>query len=76
MRICVGHITAHCCKCGCEDFQPPAGESTPAHELLCFNCGARVGRRALLAQIADETVKRAQAFIELSKMARRQPRKR
>ena len=75
MRICVGHITARCDQCGCEDFQPLQAEPSPAHELTCFNCGARTTRRALFMQIADETVKRAETFIEISKQARSQPRK-
>jgi hypothetical protein len=76
MRIRVGHITARCDKCGCEDFQPLHAESPPAHELMCFSCGACTTRRALLMQIADETVKRAENFIEISKQARSQPGKR
>src|SRR6185503_8412605 len=75
MRVCVGHISAHCDKCGCQDFQPLFAESSNAHEMACFSCGVRTTRRALLMQIAEETVKRAQAFIELSKKARNQPRK-
>ena len=75
MQICVGHITARCDQCGCQDFQPLVAESSPAHELACFSCGARVTRRALLTQIADETVKRAQTFLERSKKARSQPRR-
>jgi hypothetical protein len=74
MRVCIGHIHARCENCGGQDFQPSPGESSPAQELVCFSCGAQVTRRALLMQIADETVKRAQAFIELSKKARSQPR--
>jgi len=76
MRIRVGHITARCDNCGCEDFQPLHAESSPAHELTCFSCGARVTRSALLMQIANETTKRAEAFIEISKKARNQPRER
>jgi hypothetical protein len=71
MRICVGHISAHCEQCGCLDFQPLLGESACAHELACFSCGARVTRPALLTQIADETTKRAQAFLQRSEKARR-----
>jgi hypothetical protein len=73
MRVYVGHISAHCDNCGCQDFQPLHAESSLAHELVCFSCGARTTRRALLAQIADETVKRAQTFLEISKKARSQP---
>ena len=71
MRICVGHISAHCGQCGCQDFQPLLAESSPAHELACFSCGARVTRRALLGQIADETVRRAETFLNLSRKTRR-----
>ena len=76
MRVCVGHISAHCDNCGGQDFQPLHAESSPAHELVCFTCGARTTRRALLMQIANETVKRAETFIEISKKARGQLRKR
>jgi hypothetical protein len=76
MRICVGDISAHCDKCGCQDFQPLLAEPSLAHELVCFSCGACVTRHALLMQVADETVKRAQTFLELSKKARNQPHKR
>src|SRR6185503_3613705 len=41
MRVCVGHISAHCDKCGCQDFQPLFAESSNAHEMACFSCGAR-----------------------------------
>ena len=71
MRVCVGHITARCDRCGCEDFQPIHTDSSPAHDVVCFSCGARTSRRALLSLVADETVKRAQAFLELSKKMRR-----
>jgi hypothetical protein len=76
MRICVGDISAHCDKCGCQDFQPLLAEPSLAHELVCFSCGARTNRPALLMQIADETTKRAEAFLELSKKIRGQPLKR
>jgi hypothetical protein len=71
MRICVGHISAQCDKCGCQEFQPLVAEPSLAHELVCFSCGARVSYRALLTQIADETTKRAQAFLQRSEKARR-----
>jgi hypothetical protein len=73
MRICVGHITARCDQCGCEDFQPAPGETTPAQELACFGCGLRTTRRALLMQVADETVRRADAFLEASRKLRSRP---
>jgi hypothetical protein len=69
MRIRVGNIGARCETCGCEDFQPVLPAAAPANELACFNCGALINRRALLAQIAEETVRRAECLLE---RARRQ----
>jgi hypothetical protein len=71
MRVRVGQISAHCEQCGCEDFQPTLGEPACPTELACFNCGLSTTRRALLMQISDETVRRAQAFLEASRKARR-----
>jgi hypothetical protein len=70
MRMRVGHIRAHCEQCGCEDFQPTLGEPSCPIEVACFNCGLSTTRRALLMQISDETVRRAQAFLEASRKAR------
>jgi hypothetical protein len=47
MRVCVGHISARCERCGGEDFQPALGEPSPT-ELICFACGLPTTRRALL----------------------------
>ena len=69
MRVCVGHISARCERCGGEDFQPALGEPSPT-ELICFACGLPTTRRALLMQVADETVRRAQAFLDASRKAR------
>jgi len=71
MRVRVGHISAHCEHCSCEDFQPTLGEPSSPTELACFNCGLSTTRRALLTQIAEETVRRAQAFLDASRKARR-----
>ena len=71
MRVRVGHISAHCEQCGCEDFQPTLGEASSSTELACFSCGFSTTRRALLMQIADETVRRAEAFLDASRKARR-----
>ena len=76
MRICVGEIGARCEQCGAEEFQPVPAGTVPAHELVCFSCGAVVSRRALLAQIARRTMKRAERFLEDSKKQRTQPGKR
>jgi hypothetical protein len=69
MRMRVGCISARCEACGGEDFQPLA-DAPVAQELMCFGCGGRTTRRALLTQIADETVRRAQAFLESSRRQR------
>ena len=71
MRVHVGQIRAHCEQCGCEDFQPTLGEPSCPTEVTCFNCGLSTTRQALLMQISDETVRRAQAFLESSRKARR-----
>jgi hypothetical protein len=71
MRVRVGHISAHCEQCGCEDFQPTLGEPSCPTEVACFNCGFSTTHRALLMQISDETVRRAQAFLEAVRKARR-----
>ena len=67
MRVRVGNIGARCESCGCEEFQPVQPGSSPAYELVCFECGAVTDRRVLLTQIADETVRRAQRFLQSSK---------
>ena len=70
MRVGIGSITARCEACGGVDFQPAA---SPSLELACFSCGARTTRRALLMQVADETVRRAQDFLESSRRQRHRP---
>jgi hypothetical protein len=72
VRISVGQISARCENCGGEEFQPSAGAGSPPLELACFGCGLRTTRRALLMQVAEETVRRAQAFLEASRSQRRQ----
>jgi hypothetical protein len=59
MRIRVGNIGGHCENCGGEDFEP-----AQPHELACLTCGALTTRRELLAQIAEETVRRAERVLE------------
>jgi hypothetical protein len=67
MRIRVGNIGARCEGCGCEDFQPGPQAGAPPNELACFNCGALINRGVLLAQIAEETVRRAERLLEHSR---------
>ena len=70
MRVRVGQISAHCEQCGCEDFQPTLGEPSCAADPACFNCGLSSTRMALLTQISDESVRRAQALLDASRKAR------
>jgi hypothetical protein len=70
MRVRVGQVNAHCEQCGCEDFQPALGEPACPTEVACFSCGLSTTRRALLMQISNETVRRAQAFLDASRKAR------
>ena len=74
MRINIGDVCARCARCGGEEFQPlPA--PAPAQDLMCFGCGTVVTRRALLGQIAERTMTRAERFLQRSKKLRAQPRK-
>jgi hypothetical protein len=74
MRISVGHISARCEHCGGEEFQPVPGENSAPLELVCSGCGQRTAHRALLMQVANETVRRAQAFLEQARKQRERPR--
>ena len=73
MRVTVGHISAHCAQCGGEEFQPVPGEPAPVQELACSGCGLRTTHRALVMQIANETVRQAQAFLAASRRQRKAP---
>jgi hypothetical protein len=71
MRVRVGQIGARCESCGCEDFQPARSGGYAVNELACFSCGASTSRRALVSQIADETVRRAERFLAASRSGRK-----
>ena len=73
MRISVGQISAFCAHCGGEEFQPAPGESQVPLELVCADCGQRTTQRALLMQVADETVRRAEAYLDASRRLRNRP---
>ena len=69
MLISIGDITAACARCGGKDFQPLGnGRLRLASELTCASCGERVKYLALLDQIGEEAMRRAnQAIEELKK---------
>lgn len=73
MRVSIGDITAHCAGCGGTDFEPlSAAPMRLASELKCTGCGARMKYLALLDQIGEEAMRRAnQAIDELKKRPRK-----
>jgi hypothetical protein len=65
MFISIGDITAACAHCGNADFEPPAaGGLRLASELKCLRCGTTVQYLALLDQIGEEAMRRANRSIE------------
>jgi len=65
MLISIGDITAACPRCGGTDFEPlSAGPLRLATELKCTACGASVRYLALLDQIGEEAMRRANKAIE------------
>lgn len=65
MLVSIGDITAACERCsGCE-FEPlTAGELRLSSELKCAGCGTRVRYLALLDQIGEEAMRRANKAID------------
>jgi hypothetical protein len=72
MIIRIGDITATCPQCGGAEFEPlSAGPLRLASELKCSGCGATVKYLALLDEIGEEAMRRAnRAIDELKKRAR------
>lgn len=65
MIIRIHDITAACPRCSSVDFEPL--EPGPLHlpsELHCTNCGATTRYLALLDQIGEEAMRRANRAIE------------
>ena len=68
MIISIGDITAACPRCEGTDFEPlSAGPLRLATELKCTACGARVKYLALLDQIGEEAMRRANEAIDALK---------
>jgi hypothetical protein len=69
MLIHIGDITAGCPRCGGTDFEPlSAGSLRLSTELRCTKCGGRSRYLALLDQIGEEAMRRAnEAIDELKK---------
>jgi hypothetical protein len=68
MVISIGDITAACPRCGGTEFQPlSAGSMRLASELKCAECGVKVRYLALLDQIGEEAMRRANKAIDALK---------
>jgi primosomal protein N' len=73
MQISVGNITAQCKRCGGEDFESrSAGTLRLATELKCAQCGVKARYLALLDQIGEEAMRRANKAIDELKKPQRQ----
>jgi hypothetical protein len=65
MQINIGDISAACKRCGGTEFEPlSAGRLRLASEMRCVGCGTRVKYLALLDQIGEEAMRRANEAIE------------
>jgi hypothetical protein len=69
MEIRIGEIVASCEQCGATQFDPLSPEPLRlASDVRCTACGATVKYLALLDQIGEEAMRRAnQAIDELKK---------
>jgi hypothetical protein len=71
--IRVGEILATCARCGGMDFEPLSkGELLHTSELRCAGCGNKERYLALLDQIGEEAMTRANKAIE--ELKKRPPR--
>jgi hypothetical protein len=65
MQIHIGDIAAACVRCGSNDFEPlSGGRLRLATELRCVACNTKVKYLALLDQIGEEAMRRANRAIE------------
>jgi len=65
MVIGIGDITAHCAACGGSEFDVVSpGTLRLASDLRCKGCGEKCKYLALLDQIGEEAMRRANEAIE------------
>ena len=65
MQISIGDIGAACTRCGGREFKPLSpGTLRLATVLECTRCSAKVKYLALLDQIGEEAMRRANKAIE------------
>jgi hypothetical protein len=68
MLVSIGDISAHCPHCKGTDFeQTSAGLLQLTTELKCRGCGVRQKYLALLDQIGEEAMRRAEGAIDALK---------
>lgn len=73
MLIRIGEISAACARCGGREFEPSSpGVLRLASELRCAGCGEKARYLALLDQIGEEAMRRANKAHEDRK--KRSPR--
>jgi predicted nucleic-acid-binding Zn-ribbon protein len=61
----VGGVTAHCAKCGAHEFVLGKHVARDVSiTLVCVKCGTETPRRALVDQIGEEIMKRANEALE------------
>ena len=72
MRVTIGDITAQCSRCGGTEFDQLSNAPLRlATEMKCSQCGAKLRYLALLDQIGEEAMRRAnQAIDELKRRPR------
>jgi hypothetical protein len=75
LTLSVGGVTAHCPKCRAIEFVPHRetdGNVSPT--LVCTSCKTETSRRALIDQIGDEVMKRANDALEKARKRRAGPK--
>jgi len=76
MIVRIHDIVAICPRCGANDFeQTSTGPLRLPSELQCTGCGAKTRYLALLDQIGEEAIRRANEAIENLKKHPSRPRR-
>lgn len=75
LTLSVGGVIAHCPKCRAIEFvsrTEPGGDFSAA--LVCTACKTETSRRALIDQIGEEVMKRANEALENARKRRAVPK--
>ena len=75
LTLSVGGVTARCPKCGAIEFigHPETGGDVSVR-LICTSCKTETPRRALIDQIGEEIMKRANEALEKARKGRAGPK--